>query len=187
MTFNSVPEHLEGYLGRISQGWSDADVDFIQVVRFDDQPEKGIATYATLGLSEYELHLKGGKTIRQELLISAHTSLPSDDVASFLFCCAEHIKERSQAALRGELINPFRPLAAGATVSAVYATNPTPFDDGFAELSNVVPPVIFVLLVPIKAKEVALIGKCGWNWFEDSLEAQDPDIWDFKREQKIAE
>lgn len=154
MTFNSVPEHMERFLGTISEGWSDANGKFTKVLRFDDQPENGIATYATLGLSEYELDLKNGKTIRQELLLSTHASLPSKEVVGVLFYCAECIKERGRAVLRGEVINLIYPLFDDASVRAVYATNPTPFDEGLAEFSNISPPVIFVLLVPITAKEV---------------------------------
>jgi hypothetical protein len=178
---------MEGFLGTISEGWSGATGEFTKVLRFDDQPENGIATYATLGLSEEELDLKNGRTVRQELLLSAHASLPNNEIASFLLYCAELIKERGRAALRGEVINLLYPLIDGATVSAVYATNPTPFDEGLAEFSNVSPPVIFALLVPITAKEVSLIGIHGWNWFETSLESQNPDIWDFKRDREITE
>jgi antitoxin YqcF len=81
---------VEGFLGTISEGWSDATGEFAKVLRFDDQPENGIATYATLGLSEEELDLKNGRTIRQELVLSAHASLPSNEIASFLLCCAEN-------------------------------------------------------------------------------------------------
>lgn len=179
---------MERFLGTISEGWSD-DVTgkFTKVLRFNDQPENGISTYATLGLSEDELDLRNGRTVRQELLLSVHASLPNNEIASFLHCCAERLKERGRAALRGEVIDFRCPLVDGATVSAVYATNPTPFDDGLAEFSNVSPPVIFALLVPITAKEVSLIGIHGWNWFENSLETQNPDIWDFKRDQEITE
>ena len=179
---------MEKFLGTISEGWSD-DVagKFTKVLRFEDQPENGIATYATLGLSEDELDLKNGRAMRQELLLSAHASLPSNEIASFLAYCAELIRKRGRAALRGEVIDFLHPLVDGATVSAVYATNPTPFDEGLAEFFNVDSPVIFALLVPITAKEVSLIGNHGWNWFEDSLEAQDPDIWDLKRKQEVAE
>ena len=187
MTSNSVPEHMERFLGTISEGWSDATGEFTKVLRFDNRPENGIATYATLGLSEDELDLKNKRTVRQELLLSAHASLPNNEIANFLLYCAEHIKKRGRAALRGEVIDFLYPLVDGATVSAVYATNPTLFDDGLAEFSNVSPPVIFALLVPITAKEVSLIGIHGWNWFENSLEAQNPDIWDFKRDQEITE
>lgn len=182
----SVPEHLERYLGKIANGWSDdSSLHAIQVACFENQPQSGITTYATLGLSDAVLKMKGERTIRQELVISVHATLPGEDVSRFLLYCAEKIEQRDHALLRGEVFNMTYPLIEGATVTALYATNPTPFDDRFSELTSAVPPIIFVLLVPITESEVSLINKRGWNWFEDMLESQDPDIWDLKRIQQI--
>jgi hypothetical protein len=184
--YSSVPEHIEGYLGKISAGWSDtASSHGIQVVSFKDQPAAGITTYVTLGLSEVVLDLPKDRKIRQELVVSALDSFSGDDIAGFLLSLAEHIKVRERAVLRGEVIGPSRPVLNGATVSAVYVTNPTPFDSHFSEFSNVEPPVIFALVVPITEKEASLVFSQGWNWFEDMLESQDPDIWDFKRMEQI--
>ncbi|UMR30066.1 suppressor of fused domain protein [Massilia sp. MB5] len=178
----SVTEHLEHYLGEICHGWSDdRSVHAFQVVSFKDQPVEGIVTYSTLGLSEMELALPRGSQIRQELVLSAHESIPAEEIVHLLLTCAERLGKRGKAVLRGEVIDLSRPLVRGATTRAVYATNPTPFDDGFAEFSHVNPPVIFVLLVPVTAAEAKLIGEEGWSRFEDWLEAQDPDIWDLSR------
>jgi hypothetical protein len=40
-------------------------------------------------------------------------------------------------------------------------------------------------LVPITSAENDLLKTEGWNWFEDALEAQNPDIWDMAREEEI--
>lgn len=183
--FNSVIEHLEHYLGNISRGWSDRSLPSIQVVNFKDQPMDGIVTYSTLGLSEMELALPGERKIRQELVMSAHSSFSEEEIAGIMFSCSEFLRERGRAVLRGEVIYPTRPLIKGSTVNAIYATNPTPFGDGFVEFSNVTPPVIFVLLVPITRNEDVLIKKEGWNWFEEMLEDQDPDIWNLKRIEQV--
>lgn len=183
---NSVAEHLEHYLGEVSYGWSDDKSSHkMQVVSFKKQPAEGIVTYSTLGLSEVELNLPRERKIRQELVISAHESFPSEEIAGLMLSCAEQLMDRGQAILRGGVIDPSRPLIKGATVSAVYATNPTPFDEGFAQFSNVTPSVVFVLLVPITSSERLLIEREGWNWFEDTLESQDPDIWDFSRCEQV--
>lgn len=183
---SSVVEHLEHYLGEISYGWSDDKSSYpIQVVSFNDQPASDIVTYATLGLSEVELTLPRARTIRQELVMSAHKSFSGEEIAGFILSCAERVLGRGRAVLRGEVIDPARPLINGATVSSVYATNPTPFPDGFAEFATVAPPVIFVLLVPITKGENLLINDEGWSWFEEMLESQDPDIWDLARNEQV--
>lgn len=183
---NSVVKHLEHYLGEISYGWSDdKSLHAIKVVSFKDQPTNDIVTYSTLGLSEMELALPRERQIRQELVLSAHTSFSGEEIAGFMLSCAEHIAEQGRAVLRGEVIDPSRPLIKGVTVSAVYATNPTPFSDGFSEFANVTPPVIFVLLIPITKGENLLIRNEGWSWFEEMLESQDPDIWDLARTDQV--
>lgn len=185
--FGSVAEHIEGHLGSIAAGWSDdASPHKIQVASFNDQPMKGVTTYTTLGLSEDELDLPNERKIRQELVISANASFPGEEIARFLLSLAEHIKTTGRALLRGEVVGPSSPLVKGASVNAVYSTNPTPFDPGFAEFSSTYPPVIFVLLVPITPKEASLVSSQGWNWFEEMLEAQDPDIWDLTRIEQIS-
>ncbi|GAB7126931.1 suppressor of fused domain protein [Silvimonas sp. JCM 19000] len=184
--FGSVAEHIEGHLGPISSGWSDgASSHGIQVVCFKEQPIPGITTYVTLGLSENELDLPKGRKIRQELVVSANDSFAGGDVAAFLLSLAEHIKIRGRAVLRGEVIGPWRPLISNATVNAVYVTNPTPFDTGFAEFSGAELPVIFALLVPITTEEAGLVSDHGWSWFEDVLESQDPDVWNLIRAEQI--
>jgi hypothetical protein len=186
-TFNSVAEHIEGYLGEISAGWSDTTSSHgIQVVSFRDQPMPSVTTYVTLGLSEVELALPRDRKIRQEIVVSAHDSFSGNDIAGFLLSLAEHIKVRGRAVLRGEVVGPWHPILKGATVNSVYVTNPTPFDDGFAEFYRVEPPVIFALLIPITEKEVSLVSNQGWNWFEEMLESQDPDIWDLNRVEQIS-
>lgn len=184
--FFSVIEHIEGYLGKISGGWCDRKVPgSIHVVTLKDQPIEGVTTYVTLGLSEFELSRPSGATIRQELVFSANNTFSAHDVAGFLLSLGEHLRERKRAVLRGEVIGPSRPLLCGTRVNAAYFTNPTPFDDGFAEFSNVDPPVIFALVVPLTNDEAKLISDHGWNWFEDELESQDPDIWDLNRKEEV--
>ena len=64
----SLPAHYERRLGRIDRGWLDeTKSDGIQVVSFRDQPESGVVTFATLGLSRYILNMTSGHGVRQEL------------------------------------------------------------------------------------------------------------------------
>jgi hypothetical protein len=50
----SLPAHYERNLGPIAQGWSDKkSVHGIQIISFVSQPEAGVTTFATLGLSRF--------------------------------------------------------------------------------------------------------------------------------------
>lgn len=48
--------HYKAYLGEIARGWSDEKQPHdIQIVCFERQPELGVRTFATLGLSRHIL------------------------------------------------------------------------------------------------------------------------------------
>lgn len=182
----SLPEHYEQHLGRIVKGWSDEKrMHGIQVVCFENQPEAGVVTYATLGLGRHVVELPGSKYIRQELLISANESFSPDALAGLVLSLAEHVLQRSGALLRGEVIGPGAPVIAGSTLSAIYVTNPSPFDDALTEFVSELPTTVFAYLIPITQSEAAFIHEKGWQWFEDQLEQQNPDIWDLARTEAI--
>ena len=89
------------------------------------------------------------------------------------------------ALLRGEVIGPGSPVIAGSTLTAVYITNPSPFDNSLTKFVSESPATVFAYLVPITATEAALVREHGWRWFEDQLEEQNPDIWDLERSDVI--
>jgi hypothetical protein len=181
----TLPGHYEQHLGAIARGWSDEKrMHGIQVVRFEGRPEPGVDTYATLGLARHIVELPGSRSIRQELLISADASFSSDAVAGLVLSLAEHVLRRGRALLRGEVIGPAAPVIAGSTLTAVYVTNPSPFDPSLTEFVSE-PPTVFAFLIPIAETEARLVQERGWRWFEDALERRDPDLWNLARTEAI--
>lgn len=183
---NSLPAHYERIFGVIARGWADQEQSHgIQVVSFNGQPDSGVTTFATLGLSRYVVSLPGGRKVRQELLMSANEVFSMDAIAGLVLSLAEGIAERGKAVLRGEVVGPGTPVIPGSTLTAVYVTNPSPFGRSLTEFDSGSPPTVFAYLVPISALEAALVRQHGWNWFEDQLEQQDPDIWDLARTEEV--
>lgn len=186
MKIANLPEHYERHLGEISHGWADDALSHrIQIVSFKCQPEPGVTTFATLGLSRYIFDLTETRNIRQEILVSANEVFSVDDIAGFSLSVAEHVLERGSALLRGEVLGPGRPVIAGSTLSAVYVANPSPFDDGLTKFDSEPPATVFAYLIPITATEASLVGARGWRWFEDELERQNPDIWNLARSEQV--
>jgi hypothetical protein len=182
----SLPEHYERHFGQIRRGWSDAKrSDGLQVVSFPDQPELGVTTFATLGLSRRQLDLSGARHIRQELLLSANATFAADAVAGLVLSLAEQAAESGKALVRGSVIGPGRPVVAGSTLRAVYVTNPSAFDKALTEFACEAPPTVFAYLIPITVGEAALVREHGWSWFEERLEKQNPNIWDLARSDEI--
>jgi hypothetical protein len=182
---HSLPSHYERCLGPILKGWSDdGQTHGVQVVLFENQPQEGIQTLATLGLSTHELELRPGKTIRQELLISVNEHCNPNEIAGLLISLAELVLKRGRALLRGEVIGPASAVVPGSALNAVFVTNPSPLPEDLLTFHSV-PPTVFAYLIPVAAAEAALILSRGWRWFEGELEAQDPDIWDLSRTEEI--
>ena len=183
---STLPEHYEKHLGEISRGWSDEkQAHGIQVVSFARQPEPGVNTYATLGLSQHVVELPGSKEIRQELMMSANESFSADAIAGLVLSLAELVMQRGRALLRGEVIGPATPVIDGSTLAAIYVTNPSPFDHSLTEFNCASPAMVIAYLVPITVAEAQLVRERGWQWFEDQLELQNPDIWDLARTEAI--
>ena len=97
-----VVQHLEAHLGKIARGWGDAGA--IQVVQFPDRPQSGVETYSTLGLSSSPLPMGEGHTVRQELIVSADSSLNPKLVASFLVTFAGYVRHHNRALRRGDVV-----------------------------------------------------------------------------------
>lgn len=181
-----LPGHYERQLGEIARGWSDEkQVHGIQIVSFKGQPESGVTTFATLGLSKYVLNLSGTRQIRQELLVSANDAFSSDAVAGLVLSLAERVALRGKALLLGEVIGPGDPVIAGSTLTAVYVTNPSPFAKSLTEFVSEPPATVFAYLAPITAAESSLVRQHGWSWFETQIEEQNPDIWDLSRSEEL--
>ena len=176
----TIPEHLETYLGPISRGWAPLDNRWgIQVSLFENTPEPGVRTYATLGLSRHVLG-SGSKQVRQELVFSTRAHYEADDVASFLMTLAEEVARNTKGLLRGEVIEG-KPLIAGARTTGVYASIPVFWPDGFHVLESTTPGTVFVWMLPIDHAEAQLIASTGWSLFEDKLEEADCDFWNLNR------
>lgn len=178
-SLDELPSHLERALGSIGKGWSDKSATHgVQVVAFDDAPVDGVTTYATMGLSRYSLSQSSGNNIRQELLTSAEAGQDPAKIVNLLLGIAEHLIDERQALARGQVTTPQREDGTGVSF---YCTNPSPFDETTLTAEKFDPDVVFVYLIALLDSEVELIRKQGWQWFEEQLEAQDPNIWDLSR------
>lgn len=185
---DDIPEHMEAALGPISRGWSDPSSRIgVQVVSFENTPDIGVTTLATLGLSKYVLEQSSGKHVRQELLTSVEAGTASDTLAKVLLAIAEHQIEQGTSLARGELVTPRYESGGAPLISTFYCTNPSPLDSRLTDTERFVPPLIFVYLIAVLENEASLVREHGWRWFEEQLEGQDPNIWNLARTEGVVE
>ncbi|MCK6545900.1 suppressor of fused domain protein [Myxococcota bacterium] len=183
-----VEAHLVHHLGAPSARFStftDGRPMRFEVLRFRDRPVRGATLHATLGLCEHPFALQHG-AVREELVFSAWQRFDDWDVPAMLHTIASMIATRETAVLRGQVLDPGRPLFPGSTLSALYFTAPPYVPEAFDYLATTVPPTLFVGLVPISTREAQVITEQGWSRFEDSLVARNPDLLDLTRQSLTA-
>lgn len=177
----NVAEHLERNLGPISTGWSSSSLAGVQVCLFEPQPGPGLFTLATLGLSLSPLGLTPSKSVRQELLFVVQDFRPPNEFVQLVLHVADELTTKRRGLLRGEVVALESRIAADSDAMALYASLPVVFSDSLATLDTTIPPTVFVWLFPVLPAEVQLIQSAGWEAFEDRLEAEQPDLFDFSR------
>lgn len=178
-----VEGHLVRHLGAPSARFSTFDDGRplrFEVLRFRDKPVRGATTHVTLGLSNHPFAVQHGH-LREELVFAAWQRFDDWDVPAMLHTIASMIATRQTAVLRGQVLDPGRPLFPGSTLSALYFSAPPYFPEAFDFFAGTVPQTLFVGLVPISTRETQVIAEQGWSRFEDSLVTRNPDLLDLER------
>jgi hypothetical protein len=180
-TRRTIVDHLEETLGRIVSGWtSDADGRTlpVQVALFPSGPVEGTRALATLGLSKHKLMMgKTGRTVRQELVMAFRDEDGPRNLPAVMQQLAMSALDDHRAYLRGDVIGPRGPIFSGSIYEALYVTVPVYFPDTFHQFEpEADDPIVLAWVVPITHGEAHLIQRRGWSFFEDQLEAQDPDL-----------
>jgi hypothetical protein len=153
----------------------------VQVVSFANTPSSGVTTYSTLGLNKYILAQASGSQARQELLTSVEMPTSDEAIVKMLMHVAEKAIELGMALKRGQVVPIPREAHDPPKESYFYCTNPSPLNTRLSQVPDGSPPLVFVYLIHILPNEARMIHDRGWNWFEEQLEMQDPNIWDLSR------
>lgn len=176
----NVVEHIEKFLGIIQEGWAPEWGEGVQIVRFNNQPQDGISSFASIGLSNHILKMNE-KDVRQEILFSAYDRFDSNKISMCLALLAKEILASHKAILRGEIINSKKPILQGKEFQGFYSAPPVFFEEEFAIYKLSSPFTILVWLIPLYAEEIAFVEAEGWDKFENLLEDEDCDFWDLER------
>lgn len=177
----SLIKHIEKHLGRIYEGWQDQSDKSIQIALFKNQPQKGVSTYQSIGLSNYVFQLNSKKELRFEILFSLCESNESISVVEMLANISSYMIETKNPLKRGQLISLQENRFLGEKIIALYCCNPVFFEESYFEYSGMPQPVVFVWLMPVLEGEAKVIQTDGWQKFEDILENSNCDFWDMNR------
>jgi hypothetical protein len=184
-SMDKLIEHIETYLGPISEGWSrlpksDERLPF-QVIHTKCSNSDN-SCISTLGLSKEGLSdFKENKKYFQELFVCSNSTTPRN-LPAVLISLGLELLSTKKALLRGEVIGPRKgAVISGTTFSALYVASPVYWPDNFGSLICGDTTVIFCWLVPIFPQEANFIKKNGWSKFEDQLIETDPNMCDLNR------
>jgi len=182
----NIIEHLEMFLGNISQGWNENRSDNkAMVVCFHNKPFDKVDTFLTLGLSNHILSLSNKKNVRQELIFSCCCENSSKIIVSSLMFMCDFIIINHRALLRGQVIRLQDEVIDKLGFEALYCTIPTFMEDDFITFKYSDPKTVIVWLIPIYKNEAKFIYTYGWDKFEDILEESDPDLFSLDRESVV--
>jgi hypothetical protein len=184
MAADDLVRHLERHLGPMDGGWS-TDTSgaklHTQIVRFTDASSSGLVSFATLGLSRYELALTDGRVALAELVMSCWETHAYLGIPPVLSLVADDIAHSGTMPPRGSVLGPDGPLFEDSSLTALYVAMPVFFPDDFHVYEGSTPPTVMVQLIPITTDEAAMASESGWETFESHLERSDPDLFDLHR------
>lgn len=180
---NGLITHIEQYLGEISQGWrlDESTCDGVQVVAFEDRLFDGIDIYTTQGLSNNTLSLTETKDVKIEYIAIMKSEYGVKNILELMhWMCSSTLLSR-KAVSRGDAFEAPKALKSIVNFDAVYFTLPNILDPRFYDFADSSPNTVFVWAIPIYQSELEYIRKHGWEAFEDTLEEEDPSLWDDQR------
>lgn len=168
----SIADHVETYLGKISDGLSlETPLGSVTVARFVGRPHRYAETFVTLGLSEKPLAQPSGAEVRQELVLCGPSTLSARSVYALFGALVSEILHSGRALTRGQVLGPSGPLFEGASVTALFCMQAAFLPDAFSLFKpQEGPPVLFVWLVPLTDYEARLASTIGASAFEAKLE-----------------
>lgn len=147
-------------------------------------PEPDLVSFLSIGLSREPLpHGKAGSTpIRQELLITVARQYVDHLWPEVILSVAFLMKRNRRALSRGDVLGPAGDLleeATGLGLTALLASAPSFFQQGFGEIATD-PPTVIVELIPLTSLE-AEEAKRDWWAFCGRIDNQEVDILDLTR------
>lgn len=176
-----VIEHLEKYIGTISEGADIVDKKYnLTISIYNNIPFKDIRTYSTLGMNRYFVDYF------YEFIFVSMAKYNKNEIASFLTSFAEYLIDNKKGVLHGDVISFDFTMTSETKMNSLYFTLPFYFDGNLSQLPLDDKTVIFPLIIPIYQEEADLIREKGWSSFENYLEEnQIDDLWDLKRDKYV--
>jgi len=161
--------------------WDDDHKSDIYVLEAADCPQKGVISYATVGLSEHPLIRNGAEfSTRVELLGACGSAFPGFNrvLATVGFCIINSKWFCAPGVIFPGVLDMY---GVSVTMSDIYFANPFLWGDGFKSTQINDQTTAWLLAVPVSKQETEFAKKYGSSKLEDLLSAKDIDIYNLNR------
>lgn len=164
---------------KVYRYWDEKEKKSIDILSCMDRPYSGIASYATIGLSEYNIGMiSDEKQMRLELVGACDEK--EELFPNILSTTAFEIMDRGNCGYGYIIPNVISQYINNCEMKHIYLTNPFLWE-GFNSVEYENTKIAWLLIVPISNQEREYAKAKGWEALETKFEEANIDIFDIKR------
>ncbi|MCY7898144.1 type II toxin-antitoxin system antitoxin YqcF [Bacillus spizizenii] len=170
---------------KVTKYWDDNENSNIDILSVSDQPQEGITSYATLGLSDHSINYEvNGTPLRIEIVAAMESA--SDIYANVLSTCAFNIINSNFTCAPGVIFkNVISMYDQETDMRHVMFVSPFLWEEDLELLEFSNKSVTWLMAIPISEGELQVTEKHGPDYLQDLLESKQIDIYDIKRESVV--
>lgn len=161
--------------------WDDNHKSDIYVMEAADRPQKGVISYATIGLSEHPLIRNGAEfNARVELLGACGSAFPGFNrvLATLAFCIINSKWFCAPGVIFPDVMDMY---GISVTMNDIYFANPFLWEGGFKSTKIADRATAWLLAVPVSKQETDFARRYGPAKLEELFAAKDIDIFNLNR------
>ncbi|MDR3613900.1 MAG: suppressor of fused domain protein [Candidatus Obscuribacterales bacterium] len=165
----------------VREFWDDKRTSVVDILMMTDNPQSGVNSYATIGLSESPM-LRDGKEFptRLELVGACGSAFRDMDkvLATAAFCVINSDWFCAPGIIFPDVMDMY---GLSTTMSDIYFSQPFLWEDKLHSTTIEGKTVAWLLAVPVSKRETEFAREHGSNELEKLFERQDIDIFDYNR------
>jgi len=180
-----VANHTATALGvvrpSIVRYWDNDDKSSVHILEASDRPQRGVTSFATIGLSDYPLMLKGQEFgVRAEIIGVCGSAFPgfANVIATAAFCVMNSAWFCAPGIIFPDVVSVHN---ASVTMSDIYFAHPFLWERELAPTAIEGRPVAWLLAVPVSKEESAFAQSYGPERLEALFAEKDIDIFNLNR------
>lgn len=162
-----------------SYGKDDTDLK-IDVAECHNSPDPGLASYSTIGLSDYEM-LKDGNPFHVRLEIAGLCKLNYDEFGNILASAAFYIMRTQWLCFPGAILENALDGYSSPNLQHLYFTSPFLWEDSLKATTLGSKKVAWLLAIPISEKEREYARENSSDALEELFEEKGADFYNLNR------